>query len=298
MPQVWLVSTRSLPHDDDLDQAQPRFDYWRLNDQYQWSAADAKTFRATDDPAVPTAVFVHGNRTDADGAVEKGWNTYQSIRGQSDRPLRYVIWSWPADREFHRNGPDVRLKAAYSEVEAWYLAQWLAEIRPGVRLSLIGHSFGPRIITGALHLLAGGQLAGRSLPQATVAAWTAGKRNPIRTVLLAAALDVDWLAPGGCHDRALSLVDQMLITCNACDRVLRWYPLMYGRGGPSALGFVGPFGVEDAKNVEVVDVSSAVGRFHDYQCYYSAPDVFGRWAQYTFLADPPAGNTPWKSQSH
>ena len=153
-------------------------DYWRLDDRCQWVAADAKTFRASDDPAVPTVVSIHGNRTDADDAVEKGWNIYQSIRAQSDRPLRYVIWSWPADREFRRNGPDVRLKAAYSDVEAWYLAQWLAQFRPGVRVSLIGHSFGPRIITGALHLLAGGQLAGRGLPKDTVAAWTAGKRNP------------------------------------------------------------------------------------------------------------------------
>jgi hypothetical protein len=287
-PQVWLISTRSLPHCDDLNQSPPPLDYWRLDDQCQWSAADAKAFRATDDPAVPTVLFVHGNRTDAGEAVDKGWNTYQSIRAQTDRPLRYVIWSWPADREFRRNGPDVRLKAAYSDVEAWYLAQWLADIRPGVRVSLIGHSFGPRIITGALHLLAGGQVAGRGLPADTVKAWTATKRNPIRTVLLAAALDVDWLAPGGCHDRALSLVDQMLVTCNACDRVLRWYPRMYGRGGPSAMGFVGPCGVAEAKNIEVVDVSATVGRFHDYQCYNSAPDVSCRWAEYTFLADAPA----------
>ncbi len=237
---------------------------------------------------MPTVVTIHGNRTDADEAVEKGWYTYQSIRAHGDRPLRYVIWSWPADRAFRRNRPDVRLKAARSDVEAWYLAQWLAQLRPGVRVSLIGHSFGPRIITGAMHLLAGGELAGRRLPAGTVAAWTAGKRNPIRAVLLAAALDVDWLAPGGCHERALSLIDQMLVTCNARDRVLRWYPRMYGRGGPPAMGFVGPCGVEDAKNIELVDVTATVGRFHDYRCYYAAPDVSCRWAQYTFQDDSPA----------
>ncbi len=283
--QVWLVSTRGLPHGDDLDQAPPQLDYWRLNDQCEWSAADAKAFQATDDPAVPTAVFIPGNRSDADDAVEKGWFMYQAIRAPGDRPLRYVIWSWPADRAFRRNRPDVRLKAARSDVEAWYLAQWLAQLRPGVRVSLIGHSFGPRIITGAMHLLGGGQLAGRSLPEDTVAAWTAGKRNRIRAVLLAAALDVDWLAPGGCHERALSMIDQMLVTRNGCDRVLRWYPRMYGRGGPPALGFVGPCGVEEAKNIEVVDLSATVGRFHDYRCYCCDPAVFCRWARYTFLEE-------------
>ena len=289
--QVWLVSTRGAPHDGVPGQALPQLDYWRLDEQSEWSAADAAMFRASDDPAVPTVVFIHGNRSDADEAVEKGWCTYQSIRSQSDRPLRFVIWSWPADREFRRNRPDARLKAAYSDVDAWYLAQWLAEVRPGVRLSLIGHSFGPRIITGDLHLLAGGQLAGCGLPEGTVTAWSTGKRNPIRAVLLAAALDYDWLAPGGCHEQALSLVDQMLVTCNSCDRALRWYPRIDGRGGPSALGFVGPGGVENAKNIELLDVSALVGPFHDYRRYYAVPDVYCRWAHYTFSEELPAAGS-------
>ena len=264
------------------------FDYWRLDDPSEWSAADAKTFRASDDPTVPTVVFIPGNRSDADATVEKGWCTYRSIRAQTDRPMRYVIWSWPADRECRRNLPDIRLKADYSDVEAWYLAQWMAELRPGIRLSLIGHSFGPRIITGALHLLAGGQLADCGLPASTVAEWNTGKRNPIRAVLLAAALDYDWLTPGGCHERALSLVEQMLVTCNPCDRALRWYPRLFGRGGPSALGFTGPYGVENAKNLELIDVSAEVGPLHDYRGYNAASQVSCRWARYTFGEELPA----------
>jgi esterase/lipase superfamily enzyme len=313
--QIWLVSTRSAPHDGIPLPGPSCLDYWRLagkggqssfagtaqrvlrtngdcppfpaDGESEWSPADAKTFHSSDDPAVPTVVFIHGNRNDADEAVETGWCTYQSIRSQTDRPLRYVIWSWPADREFRRNRPDARLKAAWSDVDAWYLAQWLAEFRPGVRVSLIGHSFGPRIITGALHLLAGGQLAGCGLPEKAVAAWSTGKRNPIRAVLLAAALDYDWLAPGGCHERALLLVDQVLVTCNPCDRALRWYSRMDGRGGPPALGSVGPCGVENAKNLELINVSATVGRLHDYREYNAAPDVSSRWARYTFGEELP-----------
>jgi hypothetical protein len=170
------------------------------------------------------------------------------------------------------------------------LAQWLAELRAGVRVSLIGHSFGPRIITGALHLLAGGQLAGCGLSQGTVAEWSTGKRNPVRAVLLAAALDYDWLAPGGCHERALSLADQMLVTCNPCDRALRWYPRMSGRGGPPALGSVGLSGVENAKKIELIDVSDEVGRQHDYRGYNAASQVSCRWARYTFGEELPAPN--------
>jgi len=291
-PQVWLVSTRSAPHCGDLDGTLQTLQYWRLGDDRQWSAADAKAFRATDDAARPTVVFIHGNRTDADDAVDKAWCIYDSIRAQTGRPFRYVIWSWPADRTLRRNRDDIRLKAAYSDVEGYYLAQWLDHLRPGVKVSLIGHSFGPRIITGALDLLAGGQLVGHCLPESTVAAWTAGKRNPLRVVLLAAALDADWLAPGGRHDGALSLAEQILVTRNGCDRVLRWYPWLYGRGGPPAMGFVGPDGVEDAKSVEVVDLSDTVGRLHDLQCYCSAADLSDRWPRYTFLEDAPVRSAP------
>jgi pimeloyl-ACP methyl ester carboxylesterase len=282
--QMWLISTRSAPRCGDLDIASQELQYCRLDEHCQWIAADAQAFRATDDTTVPTIVFIHGNRTDADEAVPKAWYTYEIIRGEAaNRPFRYVIWSWPAERVYRRNNDDIRLKAAYSDVESYYLARWLDGLRPGIRVSLIGHSFGPRIITGALHLLAGGAVADRSLSEGAVTAWTGGKRNPVRAVLLAAAVDADWLAPGGCHGLALSLVDQALITQNGCDRVLRWYPRLYDHGGSQAMGFVGPCGVEQSENVAVVDVSSTVGKIHDWRCYCSAANVRGLWPHYTFL---------------
>ena len=186
---VWLISTRSAPHCGELDGSLETLRYWRLTEDCDWSSADAKDFQATDDAAVPTVVFIPGNRTDADDAVVKGWYVYEAIQSQSaGRAVRYVIWSWPADRVCRRNRPDAQLKAAYSDVESYYLALWLNNLRPGAKVSLVGHSFGPRIITGAMHLLAGGEVAGQKLPEDTVAAWTAGKRNPVRAVLLGAAV--------------------------------------------------------------------------------------------------------------
>jgi hypothetical protein len=286
---VWLVSTRDATHCGKLDDAPEAIHYWRLTENCQWASADAKQFQADDDTAVPTVVYIHGNRTDADDAVAAGMGVYQIIRSEGcPRAFRYVIWSWPADRMCRRSRPDAQLKAAYSDVESYYLATWLNNLRPGVKVSLIGHSFGPRIITGAMHLLAGGEVAGNVMPKTAVAAWTAGKRNPVRAVLLAAAVDADALAPDSTHGLALSLFDQVLITCNPCDRALRWYPRLYGRGGPQALGAVGPCGVDSAANLDLVDVSGSVGRRHDWRCYCSAPEVSSQWAHYTFLDDTPA----------
>jgi len=118
---------------------------------------------------------------------------------------------------------------------------------------------------------------------------TAGARNPVRAVLLAAAEDADWLAPAGQHGRALALVDETLITCNACDRVLRWYPRLYGRGGPQALGVVGPCGLDDAAagKVRLLDVAPIIGKSHDYQSFCSAVSGCGLWARYVFLDGSP-----------
>lgn len=284
----WLISTRNAPYCGDLDATLQSLCYCRMNDDCQWSLTDAESFAATDDVAVPTVVFIHGNRTPADEAVWKASYTYDLIRAESaGRPFRYVIWSWPAERMYRNNQDDVRLKAVYSDAQSYYLAQWLQRIRPGVRVSLIGHSFGPRIITGAMHMLGGGEVAGRSLSHDSVAEWTAGKRNKVRTVLLAAAIDADWLAPGGCHGLALPLIDDMLVTRSGCDRVLRWYSRLYDGCRPKALGLVGPCGVSDTNKIEVVDVSCSVGKRHDWRFYSSAPNVCDRWAHFTFLDDAP-----------
>ena len=284
--QVWLVSTRGAAHCGDLDDAAVAVCYWRLNDDGGWASANARDFHAGDGAAAPTVVFVPGNRTDADDAVDKGWFVYQTICSQSaGRAFRYVIWSWPADRVYRRHRDDARLKAEYADAESYYMAAWLQGFRPGAKVSLVGHSFGPRVITGALQLLAGGEVAGRALPNDSLAGWTAGRRNPIRAVLLAAAADADCLAPGRCHDRGLSVLDQALVTCNGCDSVLRWYPRLGGRGGPEAMGYVGPCGIDDAAKLAVVDVSATVGKTHDYRCYCTASNVCSQWAHYTFLDD-------------
>jgi hypothetical protein len=297
---VWLISTRGAAHCGELDDSLNSVCYWRWTDECEWSSSDARGFQAADDATAPTVVFIHGNRTSDDDAVAKGWYVYETIRSQSaGRPFRYVIWSWPADRVGRRNRPDVQLKAAYSDAESYYLAAWMGTLRPGRKVSLVGHSFGPRIITGAMHMLAGGELAGQRLPKDTVAAWTAEKRNPVRAVLLAAAEDADALAPDSTNGLALSLLDQVLITRNCCDRVLRWYPRLYGRGGPQALGWSGPCGVDSdaSAKIGVVDVSATVGKIHDWHRYCSASDVRSLWAHYTFLDDAPEPSERYSSNS-
>ena len=197
---VWVVSMRCVPRCGPLQSAPEGIRYWRLQDDCRLEQAEAADFQA--DGTTPTVVFIHGNDTDADQAVTKGMYAYRSIRGAvGDRAFRYVIWSWPSERVCRRNRNDVPLKAAFCDVESYYLAAWLNTLPAGTKVGLAGHSFGPRIIAGAAHLLAGGTIAGRQLPAETVAAWKSGKRNPLRAVLLAAAVDAGSFAPCGRSSR-------------------------------------------------------------------------------------------------
>jgi hypothetical protein len=285
---IWLVSTRCSPGCGDLSEAFSTLGYWRWSESDGWSSFQAKDFQAADSTGVPTVVFIHGNDTNDDEAVVKGCTVRESIRSEvGERAFRFVIWSWPADRILRRHRRDIQLKAARCDAESYYLASWLNNLHPGVKVGLVGHSFGPRVILGAMHLLAGGDVAGQTMPAETVSAWTEKTRNPIRALLLAAAEDAYSLAPDGQHGRAISLLDETLITCNCCDRVLRLYPRLYGRGGPQALGAVGPCGLDEAaaKKIRLLDVAQMIGKAHDYQCYCSAISACGQWARYTFLEE-------------
>lgn len=261
---VWLVSTRSAPTRGALCSGEERIGYWRLGADGCWETRDAEAFHAAADPSVPMTFFVHGNQTTANEAVREAWPLGRCLQREADgRPYRLVIWSWPSDRIRGRVRHDVRVKAARSDAQAYYLAQTLRRLPRDVPVNLVGYSFGSRIITGALHLAAGGRLAGRQLPGATI------DRMPVRAVLVAAALDSDWLLPGRRNGLALSQVERMLITVNHRDRVLRWYPAMRRGRGPWAMGEVGPRVGRGAEKIERLNVTQAVGRRHDW-CRYIA----------------------------
>ncbi|MBN1588815.1 MAG: hypothetical protein JW888_04810, partial [Pirellulales bacterium] len=234
--ELWIINTRCAPSCGEQQVQQAEIDYQRFDPKQGWIDADEAAFIDTGSADVPTSLVIHGNQVDSCDAIREGRYLYRLLcRAAEDRPFRLVVWSWPATRIRGRIRRDVQIKAAQSDVEAYYLARSVDRMNADVPLAMMGHSFGARVITGALHILAGGELAGRALKDR--------KNRPkraVRVVLIAAALDNGWLLPGWRNGLALQQVDRMLITQNSSDRVLRWYPRLYGRRGPEALGFTGP----------------------------------------------------------
>ena len=281
--QLWLVSTRSLPHDaraNGLSTPEVR----RYESNSSWSQSTLEELLASNEPRLTTSLLVHGNDTDSPLAISKGFEVYRNLTRSAppEQHVRLIVWSWPSD---HIPGPfrdDARTKAQRTNIEAFYLAKFLDRQRGDAPISLIGYSFGARIITGALHLLGGGVLEGRRIgPREQY------PRPPLHAVLMAAAVDRDWLLPGRPHGRALSSVDRMVLLINPQDRVLKWYRFLSPSEGNEALGSTGlaadaRLGAERSKLVQV-NVGEAVGNRHGWTSYIGSPTVIQRLQQETLV---------------
>jgi len=281
--QLWLISSRCAPLSGDLQSGQKAIRYWRFSPDCQWQPADEESFHAGDDPAVPTTIVIPGNREDADDAIEFAWPIYRRmLKIAQDKPFRLAIWSWPSDQIYRRNRPDVQLKFSYCDMQSYYLAAHLEHYRADAPLCLIGYSMGAHIIAGGLQLLAGGEVDCRKLPGRQLPNEPQKRTAPLSVVTVAAAIDDDSLASDGTFNLALSQVESMLVVRNGCDKVLKWYPRIYGRHGPEALGFAGPAGSGDYKKIELLDVSCEVGRAHKWEFYLTSQRLLERIDRYAF----------------
>ena len=144
-------------------------------------------------------------------------------------------------------------------------------------IGLVGYSYGARVITGALHILGGGQLGNLGLDPHTLS-----ERRPVQLVLIAAAMHAHWLAPDQFHGNAMSQVDRLLLINNKRDLVMRWYHMSTKHGKPQALGLRGPtcIGPERAR-ICIRDVSSNIGPRHELCRYLTTPGISRQLWQYT-----------------
>jgi hypothetical protein len=240
----------------------------------QWYPSSLQAFYAEDSADVVTSVYVHGNRIDSAQALSDGLQIYFQLVGRYDhlRPTRFVIWSWPSS-QIHGPLRDVRAKAQRTDIDGYFFAQWMSGMQSDVQVGLLGYSYGARIITGALHLLGGGQLCGRTVP--------GGNRQPTQVVLWAAALHNYWLLPGQYHGCALPMANRWAIYINGCDPVLQRYRMLDKWSRPEALGYTGMVGMNQLppeiwSRIEHWQVSHVVGRVHDMRRYLYAPGIAGR----------------------
>ena len=134
-------------------------------------------------------------------------------------------------------------------------------------VSIIGYSYGARVTSGAMHLLAGGRLGNLQLAAQT-------NLPSFRVALVAPAFNADWLQPGHFHGNAVKQVEHLSYTINPHDPAMRFFHLSNGRGRVHALGKTGitnPHSLGQlGKRVQAINMSQSVGRSHFLTDYLAA----------------------------
>lgn len=249
----------------------------------------AAEFYSTVDPAIPVCFVVHGVYTEFRNYVAISRNINRWIRtGGGNRPLRIVFFSWPSNGVLPiPSAADFNLLGLRSSYQGVMLADVINRLPAGQPVSLMGHSLGARIAASALNLQGGGSIeSGYRLDPATIA------QHRYRAVLIAAAIDRDWLQPNGRFPGMMTVTERVLNLHNTSDAALAFYPLRKGFGTP-ALGF-GQLTPRDrlalgdaSQRIAELDASPFVGLAHDWGDYVPHPSLAAAFAPYLYFSDLP-----------
>lgn len=240
--QVWMVSSRCAPRCQDLEQGFHDLQVERLDESCnQFINSDLASLLVAQ-ADLPTLLFVHGNSLTHQDATQSCCELYRRLKCCIG-PKMLIFWSWPAETVHTRSllrpirlvRDNARVKYVYAERQGYYVARLTQLMSIDQPLTLGGHSFGGLVAISALHLLAGGQLAGTCLPELDL---TQQGCEHLRAAIIAGALDYDALYPGGRYDRALHCVGKFYTTLNHRDVILKRWPVHSCRG-QEALGLVG-----------------------------------------------------------
>jgi hypothetical protein len=182
--------------------------------------------------------------------------------------MDFICFSWPAEQRgwLIRDG---RTKVEVTEAQSFYFASLLRELTiRKIPVAVIAYSFGSRVVSGALHCLAGGSLSGRRLPSEPIV----GANFAVGMV--APAVQADWLGVGRHHGLATKNISDLTILYNSRDAVLKRFWLVECDNRAPALGYAGPTQIAPGVDglpvpLRKCDCSKFLGLAHNEQEYYT-----------------------------
>ena len=230
--------------------------YCQTLENNAWRVADVKEFYAGDSADRSTVIWAHGFKTDMTGAAESGCsfrNTIDAARAAagSSRAYRLVIWKWSSERSAGRLRIDAQMKGRIADAEGRRLANFIGGMNASNNVSLVGFSFGARVVGSALQCLA-----------TAPSTYMTNRTGRVSLVLASSACDYgafDWNYANGA-----AIPAYVLNIYNPADFALRYYPFISDTGSQAqgvypitGSAFTGAVG--SAFNI---NVSGAVGKEH------------------------------------
>lgn len=276
--RFFLVNTRSISSNScRVNLRDPNLRFNRLDRCGRRSPSDLSDYIASMSSDRPRIIYIHGNRRDAPTAISQGLWVYRELarRRPKGQAFDWVIWSWPSEAESILL-TDARKKAERTDAQALYLA-WLLNHHQssGQPTALIGFSFGGRVVTGAMHALAGGIVGRRKLDQPAITGAN------IDVGLLAPAVDSTWISSCGRHRLATQNINRLVLLYNHRDFALKYFRLISQDPGSQALGYTGPRSIAaryDGTRLPIrsKDCANTVGNHHSEKQYYQNACYAGR----------------------
>jgi len=271
----WIVSSRqaSLPPTD-IDSSRSLVYLYRTPHSMQ--AFPREVFLQTLRTDRPTCITIHGSYNYWSDVLSESVHSLRWIQQAAQgQEVQFVYFTWPADGYAFLVFPlELVAMGRRASRHSLYLANLISQFPPDQPVCLVGHSHGARCSVAALHALGGG-----ALEDGSRLAPGLGVPRRLNAVLLAAAVDHDWLNPGERYGAAMPVTERMLVMQNERDSWLNAYPLKDLMGNRQALGR-GGFQESDTirmsdqiGKISVLDASPCAGRSHDFRAFHSRVEL-------------------------
>lgn len=284
---IWIVSTRCLNGCPAVGQASV-LSTMRYAEG-SWQTLTFADLAAETSPERTDVLFVHGNGVESNEVGGLIFQIYSALTACDGPAVRLIFWSWPSDKV---GGPihDVLAKDERSFVEIAWLREALSELpHVGVR-SLVGYSFGARIVAAATATYDPQRTS--TIPAGELAQAESALSPPQRAILIAGALDRTKLFPGGAYSRIYERLDRVSIWFNQVDPPLKRYGLI--DNGAAALGVYGlpNWSAIGSCQIDQANVTNWIGSTHWLSAYLESPSARNLLRRQALWEDAPQNVAP------
>ena len=264
--EVWLVSVRACscdPENVDL------FEVKRLeNSNWQSSDLNALSNSHQNDCSRTTMFFIHGNQTNFEFGVTRGFQFYENLFVNNHfcrPPVRLVLWLWKSERALPRLYPDYLVKSRRAVMMGKTLTKTL-EALGNRKVALAGFSLGAQVVLSSLEQME------LSCACETAIAQT-GKYN---VALIAPAADPQYICGVAGRSVKTAIVRRSSVIVNSDDRAVKAMRLLIRHECPEAHCDFAQLSQQHCLplgKTQFFEVSQEISRRHAIQRYTKSPTV-------------------------
>lgn len=264
--EIWIVSARACSCDPDNVQLLEvkKFE----NSRWQTSSLDALSCAHLSDTSHTTMLYVHGNQTNYEYGVSRGFQFYDNLFVDYEcprAPVRLVLWLWESDRELPRLYSDYLVKARRAVTMGQSLTKTLDAL--GNRnVALVGFSLGAQVVLSSLEQM-------ESQCDCAMAIDQKGKYN---IALIAPAADPKYVCDVAGRNVQCRIVSKSSVIVNSDDRAVKAMRFVIRHECPEArddFAKLAKCNCLPLGDVQLFDVSQEICRKHAIHRYTKSPTV-------------------------